>query len=217
MKSFVFNPAFAKMTGSINAGLFLGYLMTRSSGEWYEESISSICENTGLSKNKFFPAKDILCKNDFVKCKTFGMPAKNSYKLNIKKIEAELKKYQVDISSYNHFENKQTKKEQPKKKDKFEELLSQIPKEKRDGYKEIHIKILRDFYEYRKAKKPINTYHPFVPYLKELKKIQDAGYKPMEAIELMKEKQWQTLKLEWVENEWGKKTNEVSHGGNYTW
>ena len=217
MKSFVFNPAFAKMTGSINAGLFLGYLMTRSSGEWYEESISSICENTGLSKNKFFPAKDILCKNDFVKCKTFGMPAKNSYKLNIKKIEAELKKYQVDISSYNHFENKQTKKEQPKKKDKFEELLSQIPKEKRDGYKEIHIKILRDFYEYRKNIKPIKTPRPLEMYLNELKKIQDAGYKPMDAIETMKSREWQTVKLEWIEREKGIEKRDAGSGGNYTW
>ena len=116
-------------------------------------------------------------------------------------------------------EKKDEVKEKPtKKKDKFEEILSQMKKEKLEALTELHIKILRDFYEYRKKIKAIKTARPLEMYLNQLKKIQDAGYKVSEAIELMKQREWQTIKLEWIENEYKQKQdNQNTTGGNFTW
>lgn len=219
MKQFVFSPAFVSMTGNLNAGVLLSYLFAQvSDGEDYFETLDSMSANTGLGRRQqILTARDILCKSDFVKCSKKGTPPVHYYKVNAKKIEAELKKYSVDISEYNHFEEQEEPKKPPKKKDKFDDLLSQINEEKRKDFKDIHIKLLRDFYEYRKSIKPIKTAKPLEMYLNELKRIQDAGYKPLEAIELMKSREWQTVKLDWIERESGIEKKDVGNGGKYTW
>ena len=84
------------------------------------------------------------------------------------------------------------------KTDRFGELLSELRKHVEVGEKVVPI--LKDFYDYRRSvKKPINTYRPLLSYLKNLKEIKDAGYDVQQAIDLMKEREWQTLTLEYVE------------------
>ena len=162
-----------------------------------------LAEIVGVARRSVFNMIDRLCEKKLLKKRGAGIATTAKWKNAYEKIENRIEKSKP--------------KEQPKKKDKFDELLSQIPKEKRDGYKEIHIKILRDFYEYRKNIKPIKTPRPLEMYLNELKKIQDAGYKPMEAIETMKSREWQTVKLEWIEREKGIEKRDAGSGGNYTW
>jgi len=59
----------------------------------------------------------------------------------------------------------------------------------------------KDFIEYRrKIKKPIKTANPLKMYLRELDKICEHGYDVAEAVELMKEREWQTLKLDYIHN-----------------
>ena len=88
--------------------------------------------------------------------------------------------------------------ERRQKADKFGELLSELRKHVEVGEKVAPI--LKDFYDYRRSvKKPINTYRPLLSYLKSLKEIKEAGYDVQQAIELMKEREWQTLTLEYVE------------------
>jgi len=57
-----------------------------------------------------------------------------------------------------------------------------------------------DFIAYRKQiKKGLKTERPLRQYLKELDKLCENGYKVTEVVETMKEREWQTLKLEYFD------------------
>lgn len=66
----------------------------------------------------------------------------------------------------------------------------------------IEIDTLADFVKYRnEIKKPLKTSRPLKQYIGELIAIYDAGYTVLKAIELMKNNEWQTIKLEWVQKQ----------------
>ena len=92
----------------------------------------------------------------------------------------------------------QPEQQEAQKKDKFERILDAL--RQHIEVKESIVPILKDFYDYRRdIKKPINTYRPLLSYLRSLKEIKEAGYDVQQAIDLMKEREWQTLTLEYVE------------------
>jgi len=67
-------------------------------------------------------------------------------------------------------------------------------------------KIIIDFIDYRKQiKSPIKTIAPIKLYIKTLRELQKLGYKIQEVIDLQKSKEWQSIKVEWVVKELGKK------------
>jgi len=85
-----------------------------------------------------------------------------------------------------------------KKKSKFQTLLDQLPKqlltEKAKEY-------LEDFYKYRtEIKKPIKTYRPLLAYLNTLIALKNKNINLEEAIRVMKDREWQTLKEDWLKN-----------------
>lgn len=69
--------------------------------------------------------------------------------------------------------------------------------------------ILNDFLDYRKnIKKPIRTIQPLKAFLNEIRTIYKSGFDVAEAIEIMKSNEWQTIKLEYIQNT--KKSNQVA-------
>lgn len=85
-----------------------------------------------------------------------------------------------------------------KNKQKKDLLIDQLKTE--IEVNETREKLIIDFIAYRKTiRKPIHTTRPLKDFLMELSKIVTMGYKANEAIDLMKVKEWQTIKLDWVE------------------
>ena len=85
------------------------------------------------------------------------------------------------------------------RRDNFERIIDEL--KERIEISDKLIPILKDFYDYRRSiKKPINTYRPLLAYIKALKQIREAGYDVQQAIDLMKEREWQTLTLDYVKN-----------------
>ena len=62
------------------------------------------------------------------------------------------------------------------------------------------IEIVKEFIDYRKKiKSPIKTIQPIKAYMKVLRELIHKGYDYKEVIDLQKEREWQTVKSEWVE------------------
>ncbi len=62
--------------------------------------------------------------------------------------------------------------------------------------------LANEFVNYRKEiKKKVKTYRPIVMYLKELKKLCEAGFDIDECIEEMMFREWQTVKLEYFKKD----------------
>lgn len=62
-------------------------------------------------------------------------------------------------------------------------------------------KILTDFVNYRKQiKKPVKTIQPLKIFLAEIRNIYKSDFDIQEAITTMKNNEWQTIKLEWLQN-----------------
>ena len=69
--------------------------------------------------------------------------------------------------------------------------------------------VVQDFIDYRKQiKAPIKTIAPIKLYLKILRELLKLNYKINEVIELMKAKEWQSIKVEWIIKELGKKEDQ---------
>jgi len=100
--------------------------------------------------------------------------------------------------SYSHSNNKPSKKQVTNKEKK---LLNDF---KESFNKDIKVtdETLLDFIRYRKElKKEIKTARPLVIYINTLIDCMKSGYSKESVIDLMKDKEWQSLKLEWVKNE----------------
>jgi len=79
-------------------------------------------------------------------------------------------------------------------------LISQFKEETNAG--EVAIKLMAWFIAYRKRiKKPIKTIAPMKLLITEMRKCINAGYKIEAMQELMEAKEWQSIKLEWVQKE----------------
>ena len=97
--------------------------------------------------------------------------------------------------------NHNNKKNKQKKEAKIDHLLEDLEDE---NLNDSETKILHDFFKYRKEiQKTIKTAAPLKAFLRELRKIHEAGFDVLEVIQLMEEKEWQTLKLEYVQNSLG--------------
>lgn len=87
-------------------------------------------------------------------------------------------------------------------------LLSKFREDTNAG--DIAMELATWFIQYRKEiKKPIKTISPLVNLIMVMRQCVNAGYKIEEVKELIKVKEWQSVKLEWVqkeivrEKEWG--------------
>lgn len=73
---------------------------------------------------------------------------------------------------------------------------------------ELGFSLCIDFVKYRnKIKKPVKTTRPIVKYIKELILIKLKGIDVLAAIELMKNKEWQSIELDWIEKYFKTQTN----------
>jgi len=71
---------------------------------------------------------------------------------------------------------------------------------KQDTLTEQGEQTLQNFIDYRKQiKKPIKTTAPLKAYITTLRELVKKGYDYKEVIDLQKEREWQTVKSEWVE------------------
>ncbi len=171
----------------------------------YYASKKTLADHLGISERKIFRMINALIKKGFLKKDGSNLKVMNFTPAKMAENPAKMAVEPCQNGS-STMTNCHTKKENKKdnkkntKKDKFEQLLSEI-KKKAPNLTEAQINLIKDFYEYRKQiKKPIHTVKPIVSYLKQLKKISDEGYDIYEAIELMKEGEWQTIKLEYCKN-----------------
>lgn len=86
-----------------------------------------------------------------------------------------------------------------KQKKNSENLILEVEETEQINHSEKLILI--GFLEYRKTiNKIIKTVGPVKAFLRELRNIHNAGFDIKAAIELMREKEWQTLKLEYIQN-----------------
>jgi len=229
MKYVKYSPMYRKMAnGSLTAGIMLAHILFwASKKEEFYKTDKEFSVETGLTIAEIKNAKKILKELGFIEISKKGIPVKTFYKINTKKFKEAFKDTTENLEADNRQtcssksaqlsgrnptkgmgENNQTNtykthknniEEKNTKKDKFEQLLSEI-KKKAPNLTEAQIELIKDFYEYRKQiKKPIHTIKPIISYLKNLKIIQDEGYDIKEAIELMKENEWQTIKPKYVE------------------
>jgi len=102
-------------------------------------------------------------------------------------------------------------------RDKYTSLLSAFKKGFNSDIK-VSDKTILDFIKYRaEIKKPIKTSKPIKLYILELAKCVKAGYDKNEVIELMKSKEWQSLKIDWIKKELSKRESIEwsNHGADY--
>jgi len=87
---------------------------------------------------------------------------------------------------------------------KYFSLLSAFRKDFNSEIK-VSDETILDFIKYRaEIKKPVKTSKPIKLYILELAKCVKAGYNKNEVIELMKNKEWQSLKIDWIKKELSK-------------
>ena len=102
-------------------------------------------------------------------------------------------------------------------RDKYTSLLSAFRKDFKSDIK-VSDETILDFIKYRaEIKKPIKTSKPIKIYILELAKCVKAGYDKDEVIELMKNKEWQSLKTDWIKKELSKRETKgwSDHGIDY--
>lgn len=67
---------------------------------------------------------------------------------------------------------------------------------------ELGFSLCVDFVKYRnEIKKPVKTTRPIKMYINELGNIKSKGFDVLAAIEVMKLKEWQSIKIDWIERE----------------
>ncbi len=212
------------ITGSVTATILLQQIIFRyvSNGnkafykfiepckhEKYKDG-DSWCEELGFTRKEFLTAIKKLEDAGLVSKKT-NMQRLTFYTVNLGDLDKALKGIYVNakrgfikmpkgdldyIDTENTTENTTDIKKIYKKSsnlvDEFENEteLSENAKE-----------LLNDFVDYRKKiKKPLKTIQPLKIFLAEIRTIYKSGFDVKEAIELMKSNEWQTIKLEWIQN-----------------
>lgn len=178
----------------------------------------SWCEELGFTRKEFLTAIKKLEDAGLVSKKT-NMQRLTFYTLNLGDLDKALKGIYVNakrgfikmpkgdldyIDTENTTENTTDIKKIYKKSsnlvDELEKEIELTPKAK---------EILSDFIEYRKnIKKPVKTIQPLKIFLNEIRTIYKSGFDVKEAIELMKSNEWQSIKLEWIQNI--KKSNQIA-------
>ena len=220
-KPIAYYPIYRKITGSTTGGILLSQLMY-----WFSKkdkifkTDADIMEETYLTKKELETAKNLIKKLDFITVSREGLPAKTYYEIHWEKmlssfhdlgklettkggnytpekvetIHPDLGKHSIytENTTENTTENKKINKKNLTLVDEFENEteLSENAKE-----------LLNDFVDYRKKiKKPLKTIQPLKIFLAEIRTIYKSGFDVKEAIELMKSNEWQSIKLEWIQN-----------------
>lgn len=220
-KPIAYYPIYRKVTGSTTGGILLSQLMY-----WFSKkdkifkTDAEIMEETYLTKKELETAKNLIKKLDFITVSREGLPAKTYYEIhwekmlssfhdlgkldtpkggnytpqNVETIHPDLGKHSIytENTTENTTENKKINKKNLTLVDEFENEteLSENAKE-----------LLNDFVDYRKKiKKPLKTIQPLKIYLAEIRAIYKNGFDVNEAVEIMKSNEWQSIKLEWIQN-----------------
>lgn len=227
-KPIAYYPVYRKITGSTTGGILLSQLMY-----WFSKkdkifkTDAEIMEETYLTKKELETAKNLIKKLDFITVSREGLPAKTYYEIHwemmlssfhdlgkletpkggnytpqkVETIHPDLGKHSIytENTTENTTENKKINKKNLTLVDELENEIELTEKAK---------EILTDFVEYRKKiKKPIKTIQPLKIFLEEIRGIFKAGFDVDESIKIMKSNEWQTIKLEWLQNM--KKTSQV--------
>ena len=170
----------------------------------------SWCEELGFTRKEFLTAINKLVDSKLVSKKT-NMQRLTFYTLNLGDLDKALKGIYVNAkrgfikmpkgdldyidtenTTENTTENKKINKKNSTLVDELEKDIELTPKAK---------EILSDFIEYRKnIKKPVKTIQPLKIFLNEIREIYKSGFDVVEAVEIMKSNEWQTIKLEWLQN-----------------
>ena len=228
-KPIAYYPIYRKITGSTTGGILLSQLMY-----WFSKkdkifkTDADIMEETYLTKKELETAKNLIKKLDFITVSREGLPAKTYYEIHWEKmlssfhdlgklettkggnytpekvetIHPDLGKHSIytENTTENTTENKKINKKNFTLLDELE--LEMVLK---DDSKNI----LNDFIDYRKKiNKPIKTIQPLKLFLNELRNIYKNGIDVSEAIDTMKSNEWQSIKLEWIQNI--KKSNQIA-------
>ncbi|HKM18661.1 MAG TPA: hypothetical protein VJY14_01200 [Aliarcobacter sp.] len=228
-KPIAYYPIYRKITGSTTGGILLSQLMY-----WFSKkdkifkTDSEIMEETYLTKKELETAKKLIKQLDFITVSLEGLPAKTYYEIN----------WEMMLSSFHDMGKLETPKGGNSTPQKVETVHPNLGKhtiytenttENTTDIKKINKKnstlvdelekeieltenakaILNDFLDYRKnIKKPIRTIQPLKAFLNEIRTIYKSGFDVAEAIEIMKSNEWQTIKLEYIQNT--KKSNQVA-------
>ena len=88
-----YKPALAKMFKSVKAGIMISQFLywsrnrvTIERGGWFYKSEAEVYEETGLSAKEQRKAREILSEYYILDTKKMGMPARNWYRINYKKL-----------------------------------------------------------------------------------------------------------------------------------
>lgn len=161
-------------------------------------SKDSLATHIGMSRRKIFRILSELELKGYVKRVHGGLKTTRLWKKVVANTTSCTSKKDIK-EEINDINEKLEKKSKPQKTT-FEKLINEL-KQSVPTLTDKHIQLLQDYYEYRKKiKKPIKTINPLKSYLKNLKEIQGDGYDIEEAIALMKEREWQTITLDYCKN-----------------
>lgn len=224
-KPIAYYPIYKQVTGTTTGGVLLSQLMY-----WFSKkdkifkTDNEIMEETLLSKKELENAKKLIKKLDFIEVSREGLPAKTYYKIdwdvmvtslpqwgkqeNPKRGKATPQNGETVVPETGkhsiYTENTTENTTEIKEKEKNKLIVELVESESINPSEES---ILTGFIDYRKKlKKVIKTVSPLKAFLREIRKINEAGFDLIAAIELMKEKEWQTLKLEYIQNSMQSKT-----------
>jgi len=186
-------------------------------------SISQFVESTGLSmrqvNNSIKSLKEKKIINVTGQTQKNGGKSYNRYSINMKGVNTLVQKlhkgtaknaqgvlqklHKGSAENAHTKENRQnTIKQKINKNELF--LLEDFYQTFSDYKKFVSVETLLDFIRYRREiKKDIKTSRALKSFIDALSKCVKAGYVKDEVIELMKNKEWQSIKLEWVQKELG--------------
>lgn len=220
-KPIAYYPIYRKITGSTTGGILLSQLMY-----WFSKkdkifkTDAEIMEETYLTKKELETAKKLIKQLDFITVSREGLPAKTYYEINWEKMLSsfhdmgkletpkggnttpqKVETLHPDLGKHSIYTENTTENTTENKKinKKNSTLVDELGKE--IELTENAKSILNDFLEYRKnIKKPIRTIQPLKAFLNEIRNIYKSGFDVVEAVEIMKSNEWQTIKLEWLQN-----------------
>ena len=220
-KPIAYYPIYRKITGSTTGGILLSQLMY-----WFSKkdkifkTDADIMEETYLTKKELETAKNLIKKLDFITVSREGLPAKTYYEIHWEKMLSsfhDLGKLETtkggnytpekvetihpDLGKHSIYTENTTENTTEIKENK-EKILNPLVDEleKSEEINQSEKLILNGFVKYRKEiKKSIKTTGPLKLFLDELRKINAAGIDIKTAIKIMKDNEWQSIKLDWIQ------------------
>lgn len=220
-KPIAYYPIYRQITGSTTGGILLSQLMY-----WFSKkdkifkTDNEIMEETYLSKKELENAKKLIKNLDFITVSREGLPAITYYEINWENMYSSFhQRGKVDTpkkgntttqngetllpetgkhSIYTENTTENTTEIKENKEKILNPLVDEL--EKSEEINQSEKLILNGFVKYRKEiKKSIKTTGPLKLFLDELRKINAAGIDIKTAIKIMKDNEWQSIKLDWIQ------------------